>query len=334
MADTPTNPGGIDMGVAEPSIEERMQAFVNNEPALTEDDAGDAGSRQDEAQGQAQDGGEPTPEDLPDDGEQQEAQPQSGDLFEITHNGQQVKLTREQLIQQAQQGFDYTQKTQQTAEMRRQAEAVLQRAAEVEQLMPVLMRDLAQVSAIESQLQQFDQWIESQGGMVAIATNDPLEYPKYQAQRDQLMRAYQSAAGQYQQRAQYVAHSRTTVTAQQLQVEAAQLRERIPEWKDPAKYQAGAQELRSYLIGQGADPRDVDTLSSSLAVSIARKAMLYDRLKADKASKSKQLRTVPPMTRPGSPSSAQAEDSIKAQQRLRKTGRREDAVGLLLTRMK
>lgn len=333
MADTPTNPGGIDMGVAEPSIEERMQAFVNNEPALTEDDAGEAKQEQGEAQGQAQDDGEPTAEDIPGEDEPQ-AQPTSGDEFELIHNGQQVKLPRDEVIKLAQQGFDYTQKTQQTAEMRRQAEAVLQRAAEVEQMMPVLMGDLAQVRAIEQQLMQFDQYVESQGGMVAIATNDPLEYPKYQAQRDQLMRAYQAAAGQYQQRAQAVTQSRTQLTAHQLQVEAAALRERIPEWKDPEKYAAGAQELRSYLIGQGADPRDVDTLSSSLAVSIARKAMLYDKLRADKASRSKQLRTVPPMTRPGAPSSARAEDELKAEQRLRKTGRREDAVGLLLTRMK
>ncbi len=332
MADTPTNPSGIDMGVAEPSIEDRMQAFINNEPALTEDNAGEA-PQQDEAQGQAQDDGEPTAEDIPGEDEPQ-AQPASVDEFELVHNGQQVKLPRDEVIKLAQQGFDYTQKTQQTAEMRRQAEAVLQRAAEVEQMMPVLMQDLAQVSALQSRLQEFDRYVEAQGGMVAIATNDPLEYPKYQAQRDQLMRAYQAAAGQYQQRAQAVTQSRTALTAQQLQVEAAQLRERIPEWKDQDKYQAGAQELRAYLINQGADPRDVDTLSSSLAVSIARKAMLYDKLKADKAAKSKQLRTVPPMTRPGAPSSAQAEGELKAQQRLRKTGSREDAVGLLLTRMK
>lgn len=336
MADTTTNPTGIDMGVADPSIGDRIKAFVNNEPALDETEPGNQpqdAAEQDQAQGQAQDDGEPTQEDLPDDDEPQ-AQPPSGDEFEIVHNGQQHKLTRDDIIKYAQQGFDYTQKTQAAAETRRHADALLQRAAEVEQMMPALMQDLAQVSAIQSRLQEFDRYVESQGGMVAIATNDPLEYPKYQAQRDQLMRAAQAATVQYQQRANAVMQSRAAVTAQQLQVESAQLRELIPEWKDPAKYQTGAQELRTYLIAQGVDPVDVDSLTSARAVSIARKAMLYDRLKADKAAKSKQLRTVPPVSKPGAPSSAMADAAAKAQQRLRKTGNREDAVGLLLTRMK
>ena len=124
-------------------------------------------------------------------------------------------------------------------------------------------------------------------------------------------------------KAQTILQERQNLTAYQLQQEAAQLRERIPEWRDPAKYEAGAQELRGYLINQGADPAEVDTLSSSLAVSIARKAMLYDKLVYQKHSKSKQLRSAPPVVRPGAaPSSDAGKVSFaKAQQALRNAGK-------------
>src|SRR6478609_987334 len=50
---------------------------------------------------------EPTADDLPE--VEPQATPQSADdaEFEIVHNGKQVKLTRADLIKQAQQGFDY-----------------------------------------------------------------------------------------------------------------------------------------------------------------------------------------------------------------------------------
>ncbi len=331
MAQEQTNPGGVDLGVSEPTIEERMQAFVNREPALTEDDPATA-PQEAAPQEQPKDPEQPdglTVDDLP----SEEAAPaaQSADeAFEITHNGQQVKLTRAELIQNAQQGFDYTQKTQILARKSAEVDAVLQRAAQVEQLTPFVAQDMAVVKQFEAQLQQY-----AKVDWVALATNDPLEYPKHRAQYDQLVQAYQGASRQLQQKVNAVATERQNLTAYKLQQEHQALVDSIPEWKDPEKYRAGAQELPSYLIGRGADPQEVAALSSSLAVQIARESMLYRKLLDAKTNKAKQLRTVPPVSRPGiAPSSATAEKEQQARQRLSKTHSREDAVGLLLSRMK
>lgn len=243
--------------------------------------------------------GDLTADDLPDDEEPGKEASEGDAAFEIVHNGQPVKLTREQTIEYARQGFDYTQKTQAVAEMRRASEAVLQRAAEVEQMMPLIAQDLAMVKAIEAQLQQFAgiDW-------VGLATNDPLEYPKVQAQYNKLMQGYQAATQQFQQKAQRVVQERQNIAAWQLQQEAQTLTRLVPEWSDPQKFQAGAAELRSYLLSQGANQAAVDGLSDALAVSIARKAMLYDKLKSQKDSRSKQLRDSPPVVRPGARPSA------------------------------
>lgn len=265
-----------------------------------------------EAEGQSD---EVSADDLPDD---EPAPAGDADAFEIVHNGQPVKLTREQTVELARQGFDYTQKTQAVAEMRRQSEAILQRAAEVEQMMPVISRDLATIQALETQLRQY-----ANVDWVGLASNDPLEYPKVKAQYDQLVQGYNAATQQFQQRAQSVMQERQNIAAHQLQWEAQRLTQLVPEWSEPAKFQAGAQELRSYLLHQGAHPSVIDGLSDALAVSIARKAMLYDKLRAQKDAKSKQLRGAPPVVKPGavSPSSEGKAGFSKARQEFKRAGR-------------
>lgn len=310
MTDATTPTGAVE-SLDEGTLENTLGNLFGDTP----ESAPKAAPKEQEAEaGQQED--DLSPDDLPDDDDA--AAPVSDAEFEIVHNGQQHKLTREDTIKLAQQGFDYTQKTQAVAERARAAEAVLQRAAQIEQLIPHVAQDLAQVKAIEAQLAQYNKvdW-------VALATNDPLEYPKYRAQYDQLVNVYQVATQNYQQKASAVIAERQNLTAYQLQQEAQTLRERIPEWRDPVKYQAGAQELRSYLINQGADPGEVDTLSSSLAVSIARKAMLYDKLKGAKDAKSKQLRDAAPVVRPGArpTSDAGKANFAKAQVALRQAGR-------------
>ena len=314
MTDATNGPGQVE-SLTEAAVEDTLGNLFGDPSDAPQKKAPEVPEQEAEADQQA-DG--LTPDDVPDEEGDTQA-PVTDAEFEIVHNGQQHKLSRADTIKLAQQGFDYTQKTQALAERARTAEAVLERAAQIEQLIPHVAQDLAQVKAIEAQLAQYNKvdW-------VALATNDPLEYPKYRAQYDQLVNVYQVATQNYQQKANAVIAERQNLTAYTLQQEAQALRERIPEWRDPAKYQQGAQELRGYLIQQGADPAEVDTLSSSLAVSIARKAMLYDKLVSQKSAKSKQLREAAPVVRPGArPLSGQGQANFaKAQAAIRQAGRK------------
>lgn len=262
---------------------------------------------------------EVTPDDIPDEVEAAPQEP-GNEVWEIVHGGQQVKLNRAEMIEHASKGFDYTQKTQALAEKDKAVEQRIARVAEMEQLAPMVAQDLAQVKAIEAQLQPFQKvdW-------VALATNDPLEYPKWRAQYDQLVTAWQSAANQFQGKATQLQEGKAKLTAERLQQEFPKLMERIPAWKDPAKYQAGAQELRTYLLKQGGDAARIDAMSDSLEASIAYKAMQYDKLVAAKSEKVKQLRSAPPVIKPGaSASQAQTgkQDFSKIRQEIRAQGRK------------
>lgn len=331
----PTNPTGVEQ--AAPTDEQRMARFLEQHdreqqaavaPPDTPKEAPPEPKAQTADQPESQAPDEVTPDDIPDD--PVEAQP-TDEAFEIVHDGQQRKLSREETIKYAQQGFDYTQKTQALAEKAKHIDASLQRVAELEQLAPLVAQDLAQVKAIEAQLSQFQKvdW-------VALATNDPLEYPKWRAQFDQLQTAYNAASYQLQAKATQLNQGRQELTAQRLQQEFPKLLERIPAWRDPAKYETGARELKSYLIKQGADPARVDSMADSLEASIAYKAMQYDKLVQAKTEKVKQLRTAPPMSKPGASqsSSSTGEKTKELQARLSKTGDIRDAAALLLNRWK
>jgi hypothetical protein len=291
MAEQPTTPeGAVEQG---PPSAESLEGILENQFGDTPEPKPPKEQPAEQETAADDDGQELTADDLAD---EEDAAPQSapGVEFEIVHNGQQHRLSREETIKLAQQGFDYTQKTQRLSDQQKQVDAVMQRAAEIEQMIPHVGQELATVKALEAQLSQY-----ANVDWVRLATEDPLDYPKHRAQYDQLMQGYSQARGQLQQKAAYLHQTKQTLTQQSLQQEAAKLVERIPEWRDPAKYQAGAKELQSYLLKQGADPGVIDTLSDSLAVTIARKAMLYDKLVAAKSERSKQVRTAPPVVRPG-----------------------------------
>ena len=315
-------------GAPQPSAEDRIAAILGAEDTEAPDEQAETAAEAETPQpepDQATD--ELSPDDLPD-----EETPQSdSDAFEIVHNGTQHKLTREETIKYAQQGFDYTQKTMAVAEKDKQLTARLERMAQIEQVNQLVAADLATVKAYEAQLRQYENvnWVQ-------VATDEPLEYPKYRAQYDQLVNGYQQAVGQYNAKQRAVGEATTQLRTQKAAEERTKLLDRIPEWKDQQKYQAGATELRSWLIGQGAAEQEVDTLTDSLAVAIAYKAMKYDRLEKAKTDKVKQLRTSPPVTRPGAAQTgtAKADQEKTLSQKLKKSGSLADAAALLLTRMR
>lgn len=314
------------------SIEERLNRLYSppRKPAEPEqqaeapqDDApdvpADAQPAQDEGQSE-----EVSPDDIPDD---ENAKPGSADEFEIVHNGTQVKLDRAKAIELAQKGFDYERKTAAVAEKSRAVEARLQQAEELAQLVPAISKELAQVEALQQQLSQWQNvdWVQ-------LATNDPLEYPKYRAQFDTLKNAFDHAKSALDESGQKFMKQKAALARQRMQEELPRLQELIPQWKDPEKFRQGSAELRAYLVKQGVPEERVDAMNSALEVSLAWKAKEYDRLVAAKADKVKQMRQAPPVVKPGALGTTQTAAQKQVQQvrqNLKKSGDWRDAAYLL-----
>ncbi len=272
-----------------------------------------------------------TPDDLPDEVEAKKDDDASEvDEFEIVHDGAPVKLTRAKTIELARQGFDYTKKTQDIAEVARQLTERLTRVQSMEQIQPLLAQEAAQVSALEAQLKPYQSvdWVQ-------IATDDPIGYSKYRAQYDVLLNNWQGAVHRRNEKSQAIAQEKRAIDEQHLRQEGKRLLELIPEWKDTEKRSSGEKELRSYLRDLGATDQAIDGLRDALSIAVIHKASRYDKLLKTKTEKVKQLRTAPPVTRPSSSqSTTKVDEQRDAMQRLRKTGSDEDAAAAILNRWK
>jgi hypothetical protein len=265
--------------------------------------------------------GEPTEDDLEiDDDEQAAKAPDADGEYEIVHNGQTHKLSRDELIEYGRKGFDYTQKTQAVAETQRQYSERLQALAQIEQVQPLLVQELAQVTAIHQQLQA-ERYSDQE--MLRLAREDFIEHAQRVAERDILRNHLQQAAGQYQQKTQAVQQYVSQLSEFQLQQEAQRLPEFIPEWKNPERMQAEKAEIAEYLHKSGADMRAVGKyLDNALAMKIVRNAMKYEKLQQSRAEKSKQVRAAPPVIRPGAAVPSDKGRSVfqKARVEIRKAG--------------
>jgi len=109
---------------------------------------------------------------------------------------------------------------------------------------------------------------------------------------------------------------------------AKALLEVVPEWRDPARIQQEYSDLQDYLVGQGFRPDELGTIYDYRAISVARKAMLYDKGQAKMKETADKVRSAPkPVVRPGGAglkgAAAQAHTSALIK-KARETGNRAD----------
>lgn len=122
-----------------------------------------------------------------------------------------------------------------------------------------------------------------------------------------------------------------------LQREAGMLRSAIPEWRDETKATAEKAELFDYLVSSGFKTDDVSSVVDHRVVVLARKAMLYDKRKADGQEAVKKLVKIAPtkMLKPGA-GQTKADQQIDRNEairgRLKKSGRLEDFAALITRR--
>jgi hypothetical protein len=267
-----------------------------------------------------------SPDDLPDDPVEAAPSP-SVDEFEIVHNGTQHKLDRAKTIELAQKGFDYTSKTQALAVREKAIQDTLQKAQEIEQLVPEIANEAAALRAAEQALQPWQNvdWVR-------LATDEPLEYARYRAQYDQLVSAYNHVRNSFGAKAQHLQQRKVEVGRAIVQQEMQKLTEFLPQLRDPKKFAAEAQSIKEYGLDRGYSAEELESVTDARYVRTLWEASQYRKLVLGKAERNKELRKAPPTTRPGAvgtTESAAEQKTKQLRQNLKKTGDWRDAAALL-----
>lgn len=298
----------------EQSVEERMMAFVEAEEGLTEiaeeEPAAEVAEEPDEEQEQ-QDSDEEYPV----------------ATVKLKFNGEEIEKPLEEVVSLAQQGLDYTQKTQKLADERREVETYAQAVKAQEQqfqqqvqVQQALIQEYAAITALDQQLAQYQNL-----NWNALSDSDPVEAQKAFFHYNQLQSQRGQMVAELQQKQNYVSQ----IQAQRLQEEAAKGREviarEIPNWnKDMQKALRDTGKEYGFTddeLSQVIDPRHVKVLHD---------AMQWRKLQSN-PTVNKKVTAAPPVLKPGSKDTKAAQNSQSRQLReqLKKTGKDEYAQQLI-----
>ena len=241
--------------------------------------------------------------------------------FTVKIDGKEVEVTLDELQKGYSRTQDYTRKTQQVAEMRKQTEAELTAIrAEREQYAQLLGALSEQVKAAAEPKIDWDR----------LYQEDPIEYVR---QRE-VMRENREKAAAIQAEQQRLAEISQQEQMKEMQAHKAKesqaLLEAIPSWKDPAKAKAEKAMMIEFGQKMGFTSEELGNIFDHRVVLALRKAALYDQMQAKRQGIKPVTNNGPKPAKPGAAGRvSQMSDSARAKQRLAKTGRVDDAASAI-----
>jgi small-conductance mechanosensitive channel len=271
--------------------------LLDGDPAETETE-----DELDEGESEEEEGEEPEEESEESDAEEAE--------FTIKHDGKDITLKQSELLEMAQKGFDYTNKTMALAEERKQLEPVREKAKEA------LAHYENTVEQSLHRLRTYSDFIESELGTppgIDLAQYDAQAYLVQKEAYESRVAKLRNAYGQIEQLEQERNHVRQSELLDRANQTEKYLTETLPGWKDaPEK---SLQELNSYLIEHGLTPESAREAYVAKGLwEIAHKAREYDKIKAAQS----QLKPKANLPRVSKPSANPQPANIKRQEALKR----------------
>ena len=294
----------------EQSIEETFDDSLEGESAAPADtSAEDADATDDVTDGEQLEESEDSEEEKPD------------QTFTVKVDGTEVTVTLDELQKGYSRTQDYTRKTQQIAEIRRQVES------EAEAIRAERSQYAQLLGALESQVQQAAQpnidWDR-------LYQEDPIEWVR----QKEVMRENQAksqAIAFEQQRLMQISQQEQ---AQQMQSFLAQQQDELlkvlPDWKDPNKAKKEKELLIDFGQKAGFSTDELKNIFDHRVVNVLRKAALYEQMMTKRQNIKPVTNNGPRPAKPGAAGRVSTtSEATRAKQRLAKTGRVYDAASAI-----
>jgi hypothetical protein len=283
--------------------EEDLEAAASEEDEFGVEDAPDEESLEEQS-------GE---EEEPEEQEQQQT-------FTVKVDGKEVSVTLDELQKGYSRTQDYTRKTQQIAEVRKQVEQETYAVrAEREQYAQLL-------GALQAQLQSS----EPQVDLERLYHEDPIEWVRQKEvmrERQEKLGAIQSEQQRLSQVSQY---EQQRAMEAQLASQQEALLAALPDWKDPKKAKAEKALVIESAKAAGFTDEDLKSVYDHRLVLLLRKAALFDQMVSKRQGIKPVVNNGPRPAKPGAAGRVSTTtESVRAKQRLAKTGRIDDAASAI-----
>ena len=225
-------------------------------------------------------------------------------------DGQEVEVSASELNNYLLRQQDYTRKTQQLSEERKQIDEQKSNLGAIHQLSEQLKSEYDALRQVDNEEISAEYWNQ-------LKAENPVQYLVERNEFSERRLEREQAENRVQQLQQQLQHQQNLEQQSRLEKESERLNEIIPEWQDNETANREREALRVYGTTQGYSDQELGSITDSRAVSILRKSMLYDAL-VSKRSEIKQRVDK-------SPASAQAVRAVNAPVRKRSNLQRQQA---------
>ena len=316
---TDTNPVGS-VQTPQGTIHEAASSFFN---LLGDDEAPNEGQAEAAPEDEVElQGEEPSEEynedDSYEDSDEEPAQDEPR-LAKIKVNGEELELSEDELINYAQQGVDYTKKTQQLAEQRKLLEQEAHSILEARQMRDAYaerLQVLAQVLSAQEQPEDLE----------ALKDNDPVGYAVKVAEMQQKEKQMNAVRAEQTRIAQEQHAERAVQMQEYVAQQADYLSKALPDYADPEKGEKLRNDMRKFAKTVGFSDEELANVIDSRHVLTLYKAMQYDKLQQAKPQVTKRVSEAPKTLKSGSGVKTTNTDVTKRnKQQLKQTGRVKDA---------
>jgi hypothetical protein len=243
-------------------------------------------------------------------------------------NGEEIEKPLDEIVALAQQGLDYTQKTQQVAEQRKELDSLQEQLnvsakqyQEQQQLNNMLIEDVAKITALDQQLNQYNNldWKK-------MSDSDFVEAQKLFFDYNQLQQERSNAVSQFEAKRQQLVGQQQQLIADQVKKGKEQLAKEIPNWSPET-----TQDIISIGREYGFTDAELNSIVDTRQVRALYDAMQWRKLQSKNSVTKKKISSAKPVVKPGSKDMKKVATSNakKMREQLRKTGKSELASKLI-----
>ena len=259
--------------------------------------------------------------------EEEQSEDEVPAILKLKVNGEDVEKPLDEVVALAQQGLDYTQKTQQVAEQRKELEAYAQQIQlqeqafqEQMQLNNVLIQDVAKITSLDQQLNQY-----ANVNWQQLSDNDFVEAQKLFFSYNQLQQERSALVSQFEAKKQQVVYKQSQLMSEKIAKGKEVLAKEIPNWS-PETNQALLSTGKDY----GFSDAELNSIVDPRHVKVLHDAMQWRKLQQNSVVK-KKVSNAKPVVKPGSKDTkAEANSNHRnLREQLRKTGKSDAAQKLI-----
>ena len=248
-------------------------------------------------------------------------------ILKLKVNGEEVEKPLDEVVALAQQGLDYTQKTQQVAEQRKELEdyakgiqaqeAIFRQEVELQN---VLINEVAQITSLDQKLAAYQNVNWQQ-----LSDNDFVEAQKLFFTYNQLQQDRNQLVSQFDAKKQDVVQRQSQLLSEKIAKGKEVLAKEIPNWS-PETNQALLSTGKDY----GFSDAELNSIVDPRHVKVLHDAMQWRKLQQNSVVK-KKVSNAKPVVKPGSKDTKAEANSTHRQLResLRKTGKSDMAQKLI-----